>query len=411
MKRSLEGLRVLDVTDEKGYFCGKILGDLGADVIKVEPPEGDAGRKIGPFYKDDPNKEKSLFWMAQNTSKRSITLNIETAEGQSIFRDLLKTSDFVIHTFSSGYLQRLNLGYEAIKRIHPGLISVSITPFGQDGPYEGYKACDLVSMAMGGLMFITGYPDRPPVRLGVPQACLLGGAHAASGALIANYFRRKTGLGQEVDTSIHEAVTRTLFMEPLFWDIQKSIIHRDGHFIRRGNLRQREVWECKDGLTFFRIFGGPYGRRNKGLVEWMRKEDGSAGELDKIVWDGLDLGKLSQEQCEKLEADIDRFLRNRLKKEIESVALAGKITSLFPCYSCSDISKDDHLSERGYWVDLNYPHIEESIRHPGAFCKMTRTPIEVKPAPRIGEHNKEIYMGELGLGENEYQMLTVAGVV
>jgi len=411
MEASLSGYRVLDLTDEKGYFCGKILGDLGADVIKVERPGGDEGRLRGPFHKNDPHSEKSLFWLALNTSKRGITLNIETDDGKAIFLELLKRSDFVIESFPPGYLNRLGLSYEEMSKIKSRLVLVSITPFGQKGPYSNFKTSDLVSMAMGGLLFITGYPDRPPVRIGIPQAFLLGSSHGAGGALIAHYYRERTGIGQQVDVSIHEAVARVLFMEPLFWDIEKFVIRRDGHHIKRFKLRQREVWECKDGLVFFRIFGGPFGRRNKGLVEWMREEEGTAGVLENVDWDSLNLSKISQEEYDKWEEEIEKFFKKQTREKIKPEALKRNIIALFPCYTFEDIAKDEQLLDRDYWVDLEYPDLGNTIRHPGAPYKMSLTPWTAKRAPRVGEHNREIYIHELGMSEAEYIALVQGGIL
>src|SRR3990170_3305135 len=169
MVKKAEGMlspyRVLDLTDEKGLLCGKILGDLGADVIKIERPGGDPARRIGPFYHDEPHPEKSLFWFAFNTSKRGITLNIETADGQEIFKRLVQTADFVIETFPPGYLAKLGLGYSDLEKINPGIILVSITPFGQTGPYKDWKGADIVAWATGGDMAPWGEPDRPPIRI------------------------------------------------------------------------------------------------------------------------------------------------------------------------------------------------------------------------------------------------------
>jgi len=141
----LSPYRVLDLTDEKGLLCGKLLGDLGADVIKVERPGGDPARNIGPFYHDETDPEKSLFWFAFNTSKRGIALDIETADGQEVFKRLVQSADSVIESFPPGYMDRLGLGYPALEKVNPGVIMVSITPFGQTGPYKDYKTCDIVA--------------------------------------------------------------------------------------------------------------------------------------------------------------------------------------------------------------------------------------------------------------------------
>ncbi len=189
----LEGCRALDLTDEKGFLCGKILAELGVDVIKVEKPGGDPSRKIGPFWHDQNDPEKSLYWLAYNSSKRGITLNLETEDGKWIFRELVKRSDFVIESFAPGQLDALGFGYEELSRIKRNIILTSITPFGQKGPYSHYQASDLVVMGMAGQLFLTGDPDRPPVNISIPQACIHNGADAAVGSLIAYKIKKKTG--------------------------------------------------------------------------------------------------------------------------------------------------------------------------------------------------------------------------
>src|SRR4030042_2896661 len=143
----LEPMRVIDLTDEKGYLCGRLLGDLGADVIKVERPSGDRGRRLGPFYHDLPHPEKSLYWFSYNANKRGITLNLETADGKELLFKLVKTADVVIESFSPGYLGKLNLGYKALSEVNPDIILTSISPFGQTGPYSHFEGSDIVLMA------------------------------------------------------------------------------------------------------------------------------------------------------------------------------------------------------------------------------------------------------------------------
>ena len=186
----LSPYRVLDLTDEKGLHCGKILGDLGADVIKIERPGGDSARRLGPFYNDEADPEKSLFWFALNTSKRGVTLDIETSEGQKIFKTLVESADFVIESFPPGYMERLGLNYPALEKINSGLIMVSISPFGQTGPYKDWKTADIVAWAMGGDMAPWGQADRSPLHFSHhSQAYLHAGADGAQGALTALFHR------------------------------------------------------------------------------------------------------------------------------------------------------------------------------------------------------------------------------
>jgi crotonobetainyl-CoA:carnitine CoA-transferase CaiB-like acyl-CoA transferase len=179
----LSPFRVLDLTDELGFLCGKILGDLGADVIKIEPPGGDPGRRLGPFYGNQTDPEKSLFWFGFNNNKRGITLNLQSPRGRELFSNLAAKAGFVIETFKAGYLEGLNIGYGALSRINPHLVQVSITPFGQSGPYVKFKASDIEIMALSGCMSLTGDPDRPPLRVTFPQSYVWTGSYAAMGAL------------------------------------------------------------------------------------------------------------------------------------------------------------------------------------------------------------------------------------
>jgi crotonobetainyl-CoA:carnitine CoA-transferase CaiB-like acyl-CoA transferase len=166
-----------------GLYCTKQLADLGADVIKVEPPGGDPVRSIGPYYHDEADPNKSLYWFHFNTSKKSITLDIESSDGMKIIKRLVKTSDVLVETFQPGYLDRIGLGYSALKEINPGLIMTSITPFGQTGPYKDFKASDLIGLAMGGFLFICGWEDEPPTRVGGSQAYNMASINACSNAL------------------------------------------------------------------------------------------------------------------------------------------------------------------------------------------------------------------------------------
>ena len=179
----LSPYRVLDLTDEKGPLCGKILADLGAEVIKIEKPGGDPSRHIGPFCGDIPHPERSLYWMAYNASKKGITLNIESRDGQEIFRELAKVADIIIESYDPGYLDGLRLGYSELSKLNPAVLMTSITPFGQTGPYSHYKASDLVLWSMGGYAYLCGDPDRPPVQISFPQAYI----QAENGSSYSHY--------------------------------------------------------------------------------------------------------------------------------------------------------------------------------------------------------------------------------
>ena len=219
----LSPYRVLDLTDERGLLCGKILGDLGANVVQVEPPGGSPARQVGPFYGDDPAPDKSLYWWAYCANKRGITLNLEHPDGRSLLERIVASADFVIESFDPGYLDGMGLGYSRLSEINPSAVMVSITAFGQDGPYAGYQASDITGMALGGFMHLTGDPDRAPLRPSFPHFYLHGSAAGAAGAMLAHTHRALTGEGQHVDVSCQQAVARTLAHAPQIWDIEGAV--------------------------------------------------------------------------------------------------------------------------------------------------------------------------------------------
>jgi benzylsuccinate CoA-transferase BbsE subunit len=405
----LSPYRVLDLTNEKGYFCGKILADLGADVIKIEPPEGDSGRNVGPFYHGQEDKEKSLFFFAYNTNKRSITLNIETRQGQEILKRLAKTADFVIESFDPGYVDKIGLGYAVLKDVNPRVIMVSITPFGQDGPYKDWKASDIVAIAMGGLSHITGSPDRPPARVSVDQAHVIAGAQGAMGAMIAHYYREATGKGQHVDTSTQESVVLSALTVPQAWDLQKFIWPREGAYLSRARKRVRHLWPCKDGYIAWRLFGGGLGVKTRALVEWMESE-GQADELAEVNWRQMDLLTVPEEKFYHWQELFGKFFKTHTKAELCREALARGIV-LIPASTPRDLLSDPQLEARDYWKEVDYPELRTTITCPGALYKSSEIEWEFRRAPLMGEHNREIYEEEFGFTKERLAMLKQSGII
>lgn len=412
----LSGYRVLDLTDEKGMLCGKILGDLGADVIKIEKPGGDSARNIGPFYHDVPHPEKSLFWFAYNTSKRGITLNIETIDGREIFKRLSKTADFVVESFPPGYLDSLGLGYSVLSDINPAIIMASITPFGQEGPYKNYKASDLVLEAMAGTLYIKGDSDRPPLRFSVEQAYPQAGAQAAVGMLMANYYRELTGDGQHVDVPIRECLMATLFNVNAFWWMNKTISKRQGMFEFRtlfgGGpwLRWPLLFDCKDGQVAWQLHTGPMGHFTAALVEWMDSE-GMSGHLKDVDWGGIDATKVTEEQQMAWLSTVSQFLLTYTKSELyEEGRKRGLL--LYPVSTSSDILDNPQLEARDFWMVVKHHELGTSITYPGAPFKSTEEMWRIsRRAPLIGEHNSEIYEGQLGFSKQDLCMLKQHNVI
>ena len=410
----LSPYRVLDLCDKQGMFCGKLLSDFRANVLKIEKPGGDSARNIGPFYGDVPDSEKSLFWWAFNTNKKGITLNIETADGKKIFKRLVKTADVVIESFTPGYLDDLGLGYSQLSEINPSLIMVAITPFGQTGPYKNYKASDLICMAMGGIMYLTGSPDRPPVRISCPQSYLQAGAEAAVGALSALYYRGRTGRGQFVDVSIQASLVTLLLQARPFWDISKIIFKRSGQI--RGGFKAakgvRQVWPCKDGYVCFNLSGGPAGViSNKGLVELMKSEGVAPPLFDEVNWDTFHLATATQEEIDAIEEPIGKFFMKYTKEYLDREAEKRRIL-LYPVATVEDIWKSPQLKARDFWVEIEHPELNRTITYQRPCVKYSdASPRSVRRAPLIGEHNEEIYSGELGFSKEQLAMLKGARVI
>ncbi len=414
MEGPLEQYRALDLTDDKGFLCGRILSDLGVDVIKVEPPGGAPSRIAGPFYKNTIHPEKSLYWFAYNVNKRGITLNLDSEEGNSIFRKLVERVDFVIESFPPGYMDKIGLGYPKLSEINPRIILTSITPFGQSGPYKDYKAPDIVGMAASGLMYLCGEPELPPVRISSPQAYLHAGGEAAVGSLIAHYHRETTGVGQWVDVAMQQAVCMATFNAPAFWEVSKVIFKRTGQWrtgISSGAV-QRQIWHCKDGFVNFAVYGGVLGAQtNRGVLEWMDSEGLADDFLKGIDWDTLDMGLVDQELWDQIEHRIAKFFKAHTKAQLFAGALQRN-TMIFPVNTVKDILENEHLKARNFWVELSHPELNDTILYPRYPVIASLTPPQLKRrAPTIGEHNREVYCNELGLSSKELRELKKKGVI
>jgi crotonobetainyl-CoA:carnitine CoA-transferase CaiB-like acyl-CoA transferase len=414
MASLLESFRVLDLTDHKGFFCGKILADLGADVIKVEKPGGDPARRIGPFYKNIEDPEKSLNWFAYNLNKRSITLDIEDTDGKALFKKLAKNSDFVIESYATGYMDEVGLGYLDLSAVNPRLIMTSITAFGQTGPYKDYKGSDIVGMAMGGLAYITGKAEESPVRLSFPQSYLLASAEAAASTMIAHYHRETTGQGQHVDVSIQASVAGKLANAIPTWELNHTLLKREGSFMfgRGAKLRMRLLWRCKDGYVTFALMGGKLGAKSNEVVARWIIDEGLAPEFfQKIDWRSLDIANQTQEEQDRLEEVVGRFFAKYTKAELYRRANQEGVL-LCPQSSFTDIVENGQLQARDFWVKVEHPELGETITYPGPFLKASSTPLVRKQrAPLIGEHNEEVYKGELGLSGEEMNRMKQAGVM
>ena len=389
MTMLLEPYRVLDATGPLGFLTGKILGDLGADVVKVEPPGGDPSRQWSPQIREGDCLPESLSWLACNINKREIQLDLETDEGRDGFRTLAGDADFVLETFPPGKLEEWDLGYEALRKDNPGLIFVSITPFGQDGPYHDFVASDLEIMALGGVMSLTGDEGGEPMRVTAPASPMWVGVEAAMGALTALLHRTMTGQGQRVDVSAQVAAMAAVAHAPIYWDLNRVNPERSGIFMTGRTLtgaRMRVMWPCQDGWINFIIYGGPAGRHtNKELVTWMAERDMAPDWLQKKDWSKFTVPELTQEDIDKLESPILSFMATITKHQFyERVMDRGMLG--YPVATAKEIHQDPQLKERKFWQDVRIPGSDRTLRFPGGFAIVNgeRLQVRVPDTPDTG---------------------------
>jgi len=416
----LDGVRVLDLTNEIGHLCGKILGDMGADIIKIEPPQGDPSRSNGPFYHDMPDPDKSLYWFFTNLNKRGITLNLESTEGQTLFKQLVKSTDIVVESFSPGYLKKMQLGYEDLENENPGVIVTSITPFGQTGPYAHYKATDLTGVAMGGMARIYGYLDTPPMRFSAPQFYFNSALQGVLGTMVALYHKEMTGQGQHVDVSGQQATVLTLMMAAEIWDILKANYRGVGPFgmsVRPtppGPIVTRWVWPCKDGYVYLMLGGGTaHGVRisTENLTAWANSE-GYALLFKDHDWLEDNSATVTQEEILLMESQYAEFILSKTKEDLFDYAVKNDIM-LVPVTDAADLVASPQLKDRAFWAEVDHPELGEKITYPGWPIRWTDLPPyqPQRRAPFIGEHNIEIYENELGLTKDEIIMLKTRDII
>lgn len=408
----LSPYRVLDLTDAKGLLCGKFLADLGAEVIKIEPPEGDSGRKLGPFVDDDPAPEKSLFWLAHNTGKKGITLDIAAERGREIFLNLVKEADIVIESFRPGYLDGLGLGYRDLSRVNSNLILTSITPFGQSGPYREFVGHDLVVWALSGLMNQTGDPDRPPLQVSLPQSFIAAATYAAEGTLVALFARHNIGRGQHVDVSALETVA-LLGMEALpFWLTQGTNMKRSGPAISRMGINAPVIWPAQDGyVSYILQMGLPGGDRNTRMAAWLDEEGLADDFIRDTDWYKLDFLELARGGMERLTVPLSRLFAAHTTKDLFDQGLERGI-SIYQVADSKDTLENEQLADRKFWVSLEHEELSREITYPGPFAVLTETPIVIdRRAPLIGEHNDEVYQALSGLSAGDLDQLKQAGII
>ena len=414
----LKGFRMLDLADEKGALCGKIFADLGADVIKVEPPEGCATRAIPPFLEDIAGPDRSLYALAYHAGKRSVTLKLENADGRALLMELAKNADFLVESFPVGRMDEIGLGYETLAKLNPRLIYTSITPFGDAGPAKSYKAADIVTWAAGGMMSLMGVEGKPPIQMSQPQAGLHAGAEAAVASLIAHYPREIEGLGQHAVVDMQACVVWTLMNEQAMPLLHGDYLRRSGVFTGAIGGRRKTVFKCKDGYVSGLLAGGVYLPSTNAIIAWMKEEgaapdwlaqEGGLKSLTPGAFMSAKPGDLSE--LDRAENALERFFMTKTKHEIWENILKRRILAA-PVATVADIASDPQLKDRGYFVEVESKALGRKLTLPGPFAKLSRTPLgPAGAAPQIGEHNRDVYCGLLGLSESQLIKLQAAGAI
>lgn len=383
----LSGLRVLDLCDESGALAGKILGDLGADVIAIEPPGGRRSLRRPPYLEGIADPERSLAWLALQTSKRGSVLDLESPAGRARYLAQLATADVVLETFRPGFLAERGLDYADLAPRRPGLVHCAITPFGRSGPYAQFAGGDLVCVAMGGNLGMTGEPDRPPVRCSMPTAFYHAGPEAALAVLLALYQREETGRGQLVDVSLHETQLQTLLGGVGQRSGGAPLRRRAG--ARLGNTQ--EIWPARDGMVSFGLRGGASRSGSlRATVAYMAEHDMAPDWLRDYDWEHYTPFETSDEEIARIEAAFGAFFASKTMHELYSEALRRRIL-LAPCNDAREIVRHEQLRARALFRPIEYPELGVTIEHPDAFAKIHPQAVSIRRrAPRLGEHDAEI---------------------
>ena len=377
MTGALDGVRVLDLSDQQGAFAGKLLAGLGADVVLVEPPGGSPLRSIPPFWQGVEGPERSLFFWFYSAGKRGITLDWRTAAGAATLRRLAARADVLIESEAPGTLAGLGCGSAALRAANPRLVVASITPFGQTGPYRAWRASDTVAQAMGGMMFVNGHRDGPPLRSLGLQAYHQAGIFAAVGVVSALLARDTTGRGQDVDVSLQAAVAGALEHVPGLWHQMGLVASRQGtlHW-----TRYFRVGRCRDGWVMHCTLGDW-----TSLVEWI-KADGMGADLDDPALEDI---KTRQAEADRLFAALDAWAARYTVEELVQGAQLRRIpyAAVRPPEA---LLRDPHLAERGFFVPIEHPDLGLTVPYPGAPFRLTDAPWRVARPPRLGEHTEQV---------------------
>jgi len=399
--RALEGLTIIEVgTRGAASYGAKMLADLGADVIKVEPPAGDPDRALGPFPGGEAHPDKSGTYLYLNTNKLGVTLDIAGEKGREVLGKLVSKADALIHDYPPAEAEAAGLTYEAIRAANPDIVMTSVTPFGQTGPHKDFKANDLTMQGAGGWLWINGWPGNPemaPLKAFGRQPSYQGGVNAALATMGALYGRSRGGPGQHIDISIQECIAAILeFVLPI-WSYMDTRVVRWG----QRPLQPIDTFQCKDGAWIFVLCIEEH--QWERLVELMETPEWA-------TWEVAENRFVRASNWDALRPFMEEWVSQWNADDLYRAAQAKRIP-FAPVSTLGGLLESDHLKARGFFVEVTHPEAG-TLKHAGAPYKLSETPWEIRlPAPTLGQHNAEVFGGRLGLSEAEIESLAAEGVV
>ena len=396
---ALDGVKVLDLTHHvAGPYCTKLLADFGADVVKIERPlTGDPARRMAPFYHDEPDPEKSLLFAYLNTSKQSITLNLKSEDGRGILLQLAQEADILVENFSPRVMPSLGLSYRELQEAHPELVAVSISNFGQSGPYRDFLATDLIEYALGGLSYIFGSNDGEPLKHALRQAQFKAGTNAASAALIGLYAKNAGGEGQHIDVSIQECMASCLRDATSLYTYTGAIRRRQPPF--SGDIPRRPM-KTKDGYIVPVSFGEEDWEASAELLQ-----------ASELLQPQFATPELRRQNASELDEVTRAVFERQDPLELFRSAHERRGFIYGVVQSPRDLVESPQYQARSYFVDIEHPAMGV-VKIPGAPIIMSGTPWSARsPAPTLGQHNREILCERLGYSTAELPRMRASGVI
>lgn len=415
---ALTPYRILDLTEGGANLAGKVLGDLGADVIRVEPPGGSLTRAQGPFIRHPAFGEISARWLAFNTNKRGITLDVRREPGRTLLSELARTADVILLSPVPDLEEGLELA-AWLRAEAPRCNTVMVAPFGSYGPFASFQATDLVLWALSGFLYLTGDPDRPPVRISVPIAEAMAGEYAAAAAMIALWNTQQGGMGQHIDVDMRDVSIWAGMGNTGHGTMFDRALHREGQFRNVGYTRLRSTYRCKDGfIVYFTMegrWGAPFNRR---LAAWILEETGGPEHFRAFDWEHWSpASKLRRGDAAGAERDVrlveepfGAFFATKPKGELFERAVRDELL-IAPVLTTQEIMEWRQFEETGFWSSVAGDTVG-GLEYPGPFAVLSETPMTYRRvAPRLGEHNQVLFVHELGHPQADVDAWISAGVL